>query len=156
MTRPLPRPDNEKSSADRDPGAAGNVWNLVILVLVAAGLIAGLVLTSVKVEPFRSASFWLLMLIGASMIVSAVCWGYTETRNQERLSRQAGRNPSDARRILGYVGALIIVAVIAVAGSMVPSRFAPAIWAVYVPIWLVGGWWLGRKRGGYLLKRRRR
>ena len=57
--------------------AARTVWNVVILVLVGAAIIGGFVLTQVAVEPIRSGSFWLLMLIGGAMIVSAVGWGYT-------------------------------------------------------------------------------
>ncbi len=135
-------PDNSAAGAD-----ARNIWNVVILVLVGAAIIGGFVLTQVAVEPIRSGSFWLLMLIGGAMIVSAVGWGYTEIRIQERLSPKSERT-SDARRILGYVGVLIVVAAIAVAASIVPARLAPAIWAIYIPIWLFGGWWVRRRRDG--------
>jgi hypothetical protein len=130
------------------------VWNVVILVLVGAAIIGGLVMTQVAVEPIRSGSFWLLMLIGGAMIVSAVGWGYTEIRIQERLSPKSERT-SDARRVLGYAGVLIVVAAIAVAGSMVPARLAPAIWAIYIPIWLFGGWWVRRRRDGRKFNRGR-
>jgi hypothetical protein len=136
-----------------DNSAARNVWNVVILVLVGAAIIGGFVMTQVNVEPIRSGSFWLLMLIGGAMIVSAVGWGYTEIRIQEGLSPKSQRT-SDARRILGYVGVLILVAAIAVAASIVPARFVPAIWAIYIPIWLVGGWWVRRRRDGRKSKRR--
>jgi hypothetical protein len=141
-----------------DKSAAGadvrNVWNVVILVLVGAAIIGGFVMTQVAVEPIRTGSFWLLMLIGGAMVVSAVGWGYTEIRIQERLSPKSERT-SDARRILGYVGVLIVVAAIAVAGAMVPARLAPAIWAIYIPIWLFGGWWVRRRRDGRKFRRGR-
>ncbi len=112
---------SDNSAAGTD---ARNVWNVVILVLVGAAIVSGFVMTQVAVEPIRSGSFWLLMLIGGAMIVSAVGWGYTEIRIQERLSANYER-ASDARRIFGYVGVLIVVAAIAVAGSMAPARLAP-------------------------------
>lgn len=133
---------------------ARKIWNVVILVLVGAAIIGGFVMTQVAVEPIRSGSFWLVMLIGGAMIVSAVGWGYTEIRIQERLSPKSERT-SDARRIHRYVGVLIVVAAIAVAGSMVPARLAPAIWAIYIPIWLFGGWWVRRRRDGRKSKRGR-
>ena len=142
-------PDNSVAGSD-----ARNVWNVVILVLVGAAIIGGFLMTQVAVEPIRSASFWLLMLIGGAAIVSAVGWGYTEIRIHERLSPKSDRT-SDARRIFGYVGVLIVVAAIAVAGSMVPARLAPAIWAIYIPIWLFGGWWVRRRRDGRKSKRGR-
>ena len=125
-------------------------WAKIIFALAAAVLIVGFVFTAVSVEPFRSVSFWLLLLISASAIVGAVGWAYTEIRRQETLSRQseggsASRAPTNARRVLGYAGVLIVVALIAVAGSLVPPRYAPVIWAVYIPLWLVGGWWVRRK-----------
>jgi len=135
-------PDNSAAAAD-----ARNVWNVVLLVLAGAALIGGFVMTQVAVEPIRSASFWLLMLISGAAIVSAVGWGYTEIRIQERLSPKSG-GTSDARRILGYIGVLIVVAAIAVSGSMVPARLAPTLWAMYIPIWLFGGWWVRRRRVG--------
>jgi len=64
-------PDN--SVAGSDPR---NVWNVVILVLIGAAIIGGFLMTQVAVEPIRSASFWLLMLIGGAAIVSAVGWGF--------------------------------------------------------------------------------
>ena len=117
---------------------------------MGAVLIAGFLLTTVTAEPFRTASFWLLMVVGALLIVSAVGWGFTQIRLQEGLSRQSAEasgslQPTNARRVLGYVGVLIVVALIAVAASMVPSRLAPAILVVYIPIWLFGGWWLRRR-----------
>jgi len=144
------------TTPDKNPGGADvrNVWNVVILVLVGAAIIGGFVITQVAVEPIRSGSFWLLILIGGAMIVSAVGWGYTEIRIQERLSPKSEKT-SDARRILGYVGVLIVVAAIAVAGAMVPARFAPAIWAIYIPIWLIGGWWVRRRRSGRKVRRGR-
>ena len=135
---------SDNSAAGTD---ARNVWNVVILVLVGAAIVGGFVMTQVGVEPIRSGSFWLLMLIGGAMIVSAVGWGYTEIRIQERLSANSER-ASDARRIFGYVGVLIVGAAIAVAGLMAPARLAPAIWAIYIPIWLFGGWWVRRRRDG--------
>lgn len=142
-------PDHSAAVAD-----ARNVWNVVILVLVGAVIIGGFFMTQVAVEPIRSALFWLLMLIAGAAIVSAVGWGYTEIRIQERLSPKS-EGTSDARRILGYVGVLIVVAAIAVGGSMVPVRLAPAIWAIYIPIWLFGGWWVRRRRGRRKFKRGR-
>jgi len=142
-------PDNRVAGADER-----NVWNVVILVLVGAAIIGGFAMTQVAVEPIRSGSLWLLMLIGGAMIVSAVGWGYTEIRIQEGLYPRSEMT-SDARRILGYMGVLIVVAAIAVAGAMVPARLAPAIWAIYIPIWLFGGWWVRRRRDGRKSKRRR-
>ncbi len=135
-------PDNRAAAAE-----ARNVWNVVILVLVGAVIIGGYFMTQVAVEPIRSALFWLLMLIAGAAIVSAVGWGYTEIRIQERLSPKSG-GTSDARRVLGYIGVLIVVAAIVVGGSMVPARLAPTLWAMYIPIWLFGGWWVRRRRGG--------
>jgi len=144
------------TAPDKTAGGADvrNVWNVIILVLVGAAIIGGFVMTQVAVEPIRSGSFWLLMLIGGAMVVSAVGWGYTEIRIQERLSPKSEKT-SDARRILGYVGVLIVVAAIAVAGAMVPARLAPAIWAIYIPIWLFGGWWVRRRRDGRKVRRGR-
>jgi cobalamin synthase len=126
---------------ERDSGTLRNRWNVVLLILVAAALVAGLALTTLPAGPLRETAFWLTILSGVLMIVAAVGWGYTEVRRQERLS-QRFRTPR--QRILSYLGVLIVVAAIAIGGAMVPSQLAPIVWTFYVPIWLVGGWWLRR------------
>jgi hypothetical protein len=132
--------------------ADGNPWARISLGLVGAALVAGFVLTVLPIGPLRSATLWVLIIpIAALIIVSGVGWAYVEIRHQELQSRASRMHrgeapPSDARRILGYLGALVVVAVIAVAGSMVPSRLAPIIWMVYIPIALIGGWWLRTRR----------
>jgi hypothetical protein len=151
VTKP-PGNHRNDSNIDDEESDAPNPWARISLLLFAAALVAGLVLVTLPLGPLRWASLWLLILpIASLMIVSGVGWAYVEIRNQERMSRvsQIRRGqapPSDARRILGYVGILVVVASIAVAGSMVPNRLAPIIWAVYIPIALVGGWWLRTKR----------
>jgi uncharacterized membrane protein SirB2 len=127
---------------ERDSGILPNRWNEAILVLVAAALLSGLGLSYLPNGPLRDASLWLTIGIGALMIVSAVGWGYVEIRNHERLSQPK----SNRERIVGYLGALVVVTVIAVAAATVPAQVARVMWIVFVPIWLVGGWWL-RRRG---------
>jgi hypothetical protein len=127
-----------------DSGPFQNRWTALLLILVPAALLAGLGLTVLPEGPLRSAFFWLTILIAVLMIVGGVGWGYTEIRYQERLSQ---RRETNLRRVVGYLGVLAIVATIAVGGAMVPSRLAPVVWMVYVPIWLAGGWWLRRRRG---------
>jgi len=142
---------NDENVSGGEQGAR-NPWARIILGLVGAALVAGFVLTVLPIGPFRSATLWLLIIpIASLVIVSGVGWAYVEIRNQERQTRVSqilgGQSPpSDARRILGYLGTLVVVASIAVAGSMVPSRLAPIIWSVYVPIALVVGWWLRSRR----------
>jgi predicted benzoate:H+ symporter BenE len=94
------------------------------------------------------------MLVGGAMIVSTIGWGYTEIRIQEKLSPQT-KETLDGRRIVGYVGVLIVVAAIAVAASIVPAQVTPAIWTIYIAMWLFGGWWLRRRRVRPKVKRDR-
>jgi uncharacterized membrane protein YidH (DUF202 family) len=150
---------NETNINDEEPDAR-NPWARISLGLVAAALVVGFLLTVVPGGPLGSASLGVLILIASSMIVSGVGWAYVEIRHQERISQAAQSRrgqgpPSDARRILGYIGTLVVVASIAVAGSMVPSRLAPIIWSVYIPIALVGGWWVRTRRKRRLPHNRR-
>ncbi len=135
---------------------AENRWARFILALAATAIVAGFVFTTVPLEPVRTASFWLILLISGSAIVGAVGWAYSEIRRQEQFAdATAARPPSGRRRVLGYLAMLTIVAAIAVGASMVPTRLAPVVWAFYVPVWIVAGWWLRRRRhSGSVHKRR--
>jgi hypothetical protein len=125
-----------------DSSVLRNRWNVLILILVAVALVAGLALSTLPAGPLREIAFWLTILSGLLMIVAAVGWGYVEIRRQERLSQ---RSKTSRQRILSYLGVLVVVAAITIGASMVPSRFTAVVWAFYVPIWLVGGWWLRRR-----------
>ena len=139
---------NIKPTASMPASDPKNRWAKFILVLAGIGVVAGLVLTTARSEQLRSPAFWTLMIVGGLAIVGAIGWAYTEIRHQEAASIAAapGTARSGNRQVLRYVGVLIVVALIAVGATMVPRQFAPLVWALYVPIWLVGGWWF-RRRG---------
>ena len=133
----------ESGSRAQDSGLRDlpNRWNRVILLLVAVALVVGLGLSFLPTGPLRDASFWLELAIAALMIVSAIGWAYIETRNQERLSELK----SNRERILSYLGALVVVAALAVAATLVPPQLGRVMWKFFVPIWLVAGWWFRRR-----------
>jgi Ca2+/Na+ antiporter len=145
VTTPTREP-TDKGSDDIELGA--NRWARLIVLLAALAIVAGFVLTVVRVEPFQTASFWLLLLIAGAAVVSAIGWAFTEIRRQESVAQSSEnfQESPQGMRILKYLGMLVVVALIAVGATMVPSRFTPVAWALFIPIWLVGGWWLRRRR----------
>lgn len=124
-----------------------NRWARYLVVLAGLAMLTGVGLTLAPIGPMRSAALWLIVLIGALVIVSAVGWAFTEIRQQEKLAEETSRAKTSGLRLLGYVGTLIVVALIAIGGAMIPSRFAPAVWALYIPIWLLLGRRLSRREG---------
>lgn len=90
------------------------------------------------VGPGRSTAFWFVLAIPILAIVGCVGWAYTEIRHLEQLAPI--RSPG--RRVLGYFGVLVVVATIAVGGAMIPARLAPLLWTLFIPLWLIGGWWI--------------
>jgi len=119
-----------------------NPWAVFLLCVASAGLLFGLGVAALPDGLLRSVALWLVLGVSLLAIVGAVGWAYTEIRNQERLSPPK----SDGQRILTYMGMLVFVALVAVGGAMIPSQFAHTIWLLYVPIALLGGWWLRRRR----------
>ena len=114
----------------------------MLLILAGTALLSGLGLTALSEGPLHTTSFWLTLVVGVLAIIGAVGWGYTEIRNQERLSQ---RRETNGQRVISYVGMLVVVAAIAVCAATIPSRLAPVIWILYVPACLAGGWWLRRR-----------
>lgn len=113
-----------------------NVWAAVLVGLVAVALVAGFGLAYLPHGLLRDAAFWTVMAVGAFMILAAVGWAFTEIRTQERLSAPT----SDRRRVLGYLGILVVVAAIAVGAALTPRWFVQVISLLCVPIVLVA-WW---------------
>jgi hypothetical protein len=123
-------------------GHTQNPWSWFLLALAEAGILFGFVMSLLPLGPERSIALWFVMPVPILAIVGAVGWAYTEIRHLEAL----GPKRTSSRRILGYFGMLAAVATIAIGGALIPARLAPVIWMLFVPLWLVGGWWLHNKR----------
>jgi hypothetical protein len=124
-----------------EPPSPQNPWRLFLLVLAAAGIVGGLVMSMLPVGPSRSVAFWFVLPVPVFAIVGGVGWAYTEIRQQEKLAP----SKSATRRVLGYFGVLAVVAAIAIGGALIPSRLAPSLWLLFIPLWLIGGWWFRRQ-----------
>ncbi|HEX2681402.1 MAG TPA: hypothetical protein VHQ03_08930 [Candidatus Dormibacteraeota bacterium] len=123
-----------------------NPWAVFLLVLAGLGMLGGFALARLPQGGWRSTTLSMLIVIAALAIVGSVGWGYAETRRWERLSDVTKK--TDRQRILSYLAAGIFTVALAITGAMVPVQLGRILWAIYIPVGLVGGLIVGwiRKR----------
>lgn len=129
-----------------------NNWTKLIFVLVGAGLVSAVLMTMLPAGLGRDLTFWLLTVpVVILLVIGGVGWAFTEIRIVERDAQvrrvESGRPPrSQAAQIFGYFAVLVLVAALAITGALIPTRYAPLIWSVYLPASFVAAWLLRMRR----------